>query len=217
YRTIGIWQSQAEIDDPLNASSAEDAPGGLRVADINRDGVITAADRTTVGSPFPDFTWGISNTFKYAGFDLFFLVQGSQGAEVYNGDGFYLENRQIQRDFVTDRWVHPDIPASRPTNNNGREWTATDYLIQDGSYVALREAVFGYTFNEKITKTLGLNKFRVFASGQNLLYFFADGYTGNNPEELRTTSQYSSPLVSGYQRGSEIMSRQITGGIEITF
>ncbi|MDP5100198.1 MAG: SusC/RagA family TonB-linked outer membrane protein, partial [Nonlabens sp.] len=105
YRTIGIWQSQAEIDDPLNASSAEDAPGGLRVADINGDGVITAADRTTTGSPFPDFTWGISNTFKYAGFDLFFLVQGSQGAEVYNGDGFYLETRQIQRDFVVDRWV----------------------------------------------------------------------------------------------------------------
>ncbi|GAL01715.1 putative outer membrane protein [Nonlabens ulvanivorans] len=77
YRSIGVWQSQAEIDDPLNASSAEDAPGGIRVADINGDGVITTADRTTLGSPFPDFTWGISNTFKYKGFDLYFLWQGS--------------------------------------------------------------------------------------------------------------------------------------------
>lgn len=215
YRSIGIWQSQAEID--ANPSSAEDAPGGIRVADINGDGVITTADRTTLGSPFPDFTWGISNTFKYKGFDLYFLWQGSHGAEVFYGDGFYLENRVIQRDFLQDRWVHPDIPASLPSGRLGREWTATDYLIQDASYISLREAVFGYTFDEKVTDALGLKTFRIFASAQNLLYFFADDYFGNNPEALRTSSQYSSPLVSGYQRGANPIARQITAGLDITF
>lgn len=217
YRSIGVWQSQAEIDDPLNASSAEDAPGGIRVADINGDGVITTADRTTLGSPFPDFTWGISNTFKYKGFDLYFLWQGSHGAEVYYGDGFYLETRTLQSDFLQNRWVHEDIPASLPTGRNGREWTATDYLIQDASYIALREAVFGYTFNDKVTETLGLDSVRIFASAQNLLYFFADDYYGNNPEALRTSSQYASPLVSGYQRGADPLTRQFAAGIDITF
>lgn len=215
FRQIGIWQSQDEIDN--NPSSAEDAPGGIRVADINGDGVITTADRTTLGSPFPDFNWGISNTFEYKGFDLFFLWQGSHGAEVYYGDGFYLENREIQRDFLDGRWVHPDIPASLPSGRLGREWTATDYLIQDASYVSLREAVLGYTFKEKFTEKLGVKTFRIFASAQNLLYFFADDYFGNNPEALRTSSQYSSPLVSGYQRGADPIARQITAGLDITF
>jgi TonB-linked SusC/RagA family outer membrane protein len=217
YRSIGVWQSQAEIDNPENASSAEDAPGGIRVADINGDGVITTADRTTLGSPFPDFTWGISNTFKYKGFDLYFLWQGSHGAEVYYGDGFYLENRVLQQDFLENRWVHPDIPASLPSGRLGREWTATDYLIQDASYISLREVVFGYTLNDSITKTLGLDSVRVFATAQNLLYFFADDYYGNNPEDLRTSSQYASPLVSGYQRGADPLARQFAAGIDITF
>jgi len=215
FRTIGVWQSQEEIDN--NPSSAEDAPGGLRVADINGDGVITTDDRTTLGSPFPDFNWGISNTFKYKGFDLYFLWQGSHGGEVFYGDGFFLENRLIQSDFLENRWVHPDIPASLPSGRLGREWTATDYLIQDSSYISLREVVFGHTFNEKITKSLGVESFRIFASAQNLLYFFADDYFGNNPEALRTSAPYNSPLVSGYQRGANPISRQFAAGIDITF
>ncbi len=215
YRTIGIWQSQDEIDN--NPSSADDSPGGLRVADINGDGVITTADRTTLGSPFPDFTWGITNTFRYKGFDLYFLFQGSHGAEVFYGDGFYIETRALHTDFLEDRWVDPDIPASQPTGRVGREWTATDHLIQDASYVALREAVLGYTFTDKVTDALGLDSFRVFASAQNLLYFFADDYYGNNPEEVRTSSQYSSPLISGYQRGADPLARQFAAGIDITF
>lgn len=217
FRTIGIWQSQAEIDNPLNASSPDDAPGGLRVADINGDGVITTADRTAIGSPFPDFTWGIANTFKYKGFDLYFLFQGSQGAEVFYGDGFFIETREIQTDFIRDRWVHPDIPASQPTGRVGREWTATDYLIQDGSYISLREVVLGYTLQPKVTKPLGVTSCRLFATAQNLLYFFADSYYGNNPEVLRTTGQYASPLVTGYQRGADPIARQISLGLDIKF
>jgi TonB-linked SusC/RagA family outer membrane protein len=215
YRTIGVWQSQEEIDN--NPSSAEDSPGGLRVADVNGDGVITTADRTTLGSPFPDFTWGISNTFKYKGFDLYFLFQGTQGGEVFYGDGFYIETRALQTDFLQNRWVHPDIEASQPTGRVGREWTATDHLVQDASYLSLREAVFGYTFNEKITKSLGLKSMRVFATGQNLIYVFADTYYGNNPEEVRSSDQYASPLVSGYQRGADPLARQFAAGIDITF
>lgn len=215
YQSIGVWQSQAEID--ANPSSAEDAPGGIRVADINEDGAITTADRTTLGSPFPDFTWGVTNTFKYKGFDLYFLVQGSHGAEVFYGDGFYIETRALHADFLGDRWVHPDIEASQPTGRVGREWTATDQLIQDASYVALREAVLGYTFTDKVTKSMGIESFRVFASAQNLFYIFADDYYGNNPEEVRTSGQYASPLVSGYQRGADPLSRQFAVGIDITF
>lgn len=215
FRTIGVWQNQEEIDN--NPSSAEDSPGGLRVADINGDGEITTADRTTLGSPFPDFTWGISNTFKYKGFDLYFLFQGTEGGEVFYGDGFYLETRELHSDFVQNRWVHPDVEASQPTGRVGREWTATDHLVQDASYLALREAVLGYTFNEKVTKALGVNSMRIFATGQNLLYVFAESYYGNNPEEVRTSGQYASPLVSGYQRGADPLSRQFAAGIDITF
>ena len=159
----------------------------------------------------------MSNTFKYKGFDLYFLLQGSHGAEVFYGDGFYIETRALHADFLEDRWVHADVPASQPTGRVGREWTATDQLIQDASYVALREAVFGYTFTDKVTESMGIESFRVFASAQNLFYIFADDYYGNNPEEVRTSGEYASPLVSGYQRGADPLSRQFAVGIDITF
>ncbi len=215
YRMIGVWQTQKELDE--NPHSADDAVGGIRVADINGDGEITAADRTTLGSPFPDFTWGFSNTFKYKGFDLYFLIQGSEGAEVYYGDGFYTETRYLQTDFTDGWWYSEDVAASKPREKLGRDWMLTDYLIQDASYVSVREIVLGYTLPLKWVNRAKLESIRIFASGQNLLYFMSSDYFGINPEGLKTNSEYSSPLVSGYQRGAYPVERQISFGIDINF
>ena len=91
YKMIGVWQSAEELAN--NPHSADDAVGGIRVADLNGDGIISAADRTTLGSPFPDFTWGFYNGFTYKNIDFNFLVQGSVGGEVFFGDGYYNEMR----------------------------------------------------------------------------------------------------------------------------
>lgn len=215
YKMIGVWQSAEELAN--NPHSADDAVGGIRVADLNGDGVITADDRTTLGSPFPDFTWGFYNSFTYKGFDMNFLVQGSVGGEVFYGDGYYNETRYLQKDFVEGRWFSEGVPASKPRDNNGRAWQNTDYLIRDASYLSLRSVTLGFQFPEDLTQKIGLSKARIYMTGENLLYLKSSDFTGLNPEGLNTSGVYASPLVSGYQRGAYPVQRTIAFGIDINF
>lgn len=215
YKMIGVWQNQAEIN--ANPHSAEDAPGGIRVADINNDGVIDANDRTATGSPFPDYTWGITNRINFKGFDLSVIIEGSQGAEVFSGDGYYTESRYLHHDFTDGRWFSPDYPASKPREKNGREWVNTDYLVHDASYVALRSAVLGYTLPKTLASRVKMENIRVYVSGYNLLYLMADEYTGLNPEAQMTSGLYQSPLIVGYQRGAYPIQRTVTLGVDVKF
>ena len=215
YKMVGVWQNAEELN--TLPRSSEDAVGGIRVADMNGDGIIDADDRTTLGSPFPDFSWGFSNTFKYKGFDLYFLLQGSQGGEVFYGDGFYTEPRYLHSDFVNGWWFNENFAATKPREKLGRDWVLSDYLIQDASYISLREVILGYSVPKKFLEKTKLNKVRVFASAQNLLYLMASDYYGLNPEGLTTSGVYRSPLISGYQRGAYPIQQQFSIGLDINF
>ncbi|MCJ8163233.1 TonB-dependent receptor [Pontibacter sp. E15-1] len=215
YKMIGVWQNQDEIN--ANPHSAEDAPGGIRVADVNNDGVIDAKDRIGLGSPFPDFTWGFTNRVTWKSFDLSIVFEGSQGAEVFSGDGYYTETRYLHHDFTDGRWFSPDYAASKPREKNGRDWVNTDYLVQDASYVSLRSAVLGYSVPQAFAAKMKLENIRVYFSGYNLLYLMADDYTGLNPEGLMTSGVYQSPLIVGYQRGAYPVQRTLSMGVDLKF
>ncbi|MEN9443299.1 MAG: hypothetical protein RIS47_189, partial [Bacteroidota bacterium] len=215
YKMIGVWQTSAEL--AANPHSNDDAVGGIRVADTNNDNKIDADDRVTLGSPFPKFNWGFSNNFEYKSFDLSFMFQGSQGAKIFYGDGYYTEMRYLQKELVDGRWFSEGFAATAPREKLGRDWLLTDYLIRDASYVVLRDVLLGYTLPKKISKKIGLSKLRMYCSAQNLLYFMADDYIGINPEAVNTTSNYASPLIDGYQRGAYPLVRTITLGLDIKF
>lgn len=215
YKMIGVWQSADELAN--NPHSADDAVGGIRVADINGDGIINANDRTALGSPFPDFTWGFYNAFTYRGLDMNFLVQGSVGGEVFFGDGYYNEMRYLYKDFAEGRWFSEGVPATKPLENNGRAWQNTDYLVQDASYMSLRNVTIGYTVPENFSKKIGLSKARFYLSGENLLYLKASDFWGLNPEGISSNGVYNSPLVSGYQRGAFPIQKTISFGIDLNF
>jgi hypothetical protein len=93
FKTDGIWLSQDQINASGLTSTFRDAfnPGQLRIVDVNKDGIINNNDRTILGSPYPDFTWGMTNTFTYKNFDFAFTFQGSQGGKLINGDPNYDE------------------------------------------------------------------------------------------------------------------------------
>ena len=217
YKTNGVWLNQEEIDN--NPHLPEDVPGGLRVVDVNNDGEINDKDRTVIGNPFPKLTWGITNTFKWNNFDFYFLVQGVSGVDVFNGDGFYNETKRFNKNYVKDRWISEGFvgDGKTPYFNNGTSPQFTDYMIENGSYVALRDVVLGYKFDKKQLKKIGLRSLRVYASGQNLLHFSAKSYRGINPEARMTSNQYASPLVNGYQRGGFPLQSTVTLGLEVNF
>jgi TonB-dependent starch-binding outer membrane protein SusC len=226
FKTDGIWLSQAEINAArakgLNSTlSGYFAPGALKFVDVNNDNMIDLNDRTIIGNPYPDFTWGITNNIAFKGFDISFTLQGVQGGQLMNGDGFYNEARKFNRAFVDNRWISPANPGDGKTpyftNGYTNAWTQSDYLISSASYYALRELLVGYTFPKEWTKRLHFNSVRLYLSAQNLFFHSAKDYTGLNIEARSNTGPYASPLLDGYQRGAFPVNRTILFGIDLSF
>lgn len=224
YKTDGVWLSQAQIDDAVangltsNISNYFMA-GGLKVVDVNGDGTIDQKDRTAIGTPFPDFTWGVTNSFKYRDFDLSFLVQGVQGGHLSNGDHNYNESKRFNRSVIDNRWLSEMYPGDgkTPYLTNGINWMLTDYVIESASYASLRSVILGYTFRQKTLSKIGVKSLRLYGTGENLLYFMGKGYRGINPEARITSGNYNNPLVSGYQRGAFPLMRTYTFGLDFNF
>ncbi|PWJ44756.1 SusC/RagA family TonB-linked outer membrane protein [Sediminitomix flava] len=172
------------------------------VEDLNGDGEITTEDMTTLGKPFPDFTWGLTNEFKYKNFDLSFTFQGSHGASVFNIDSHYIETQ----------WAgeNGDIGFADDEGLTRRK-TETDWFVEDASYISLRNLTFGYNIPvKKYIRTA-----RVYVSGSNLLYLTGDSYRGVNPEGINANTD--SPLTYGYQRGAMPLARTFALGLRLDF
>jgi TonB-linked SusC/RagA family outer membrane protein len=224
YRTDGVWLSQAEIDAARAAGLSSGlsnlfVPGGLKLVDTNGDKVLNADDRVVIGSPFPDFTWGITNTFTYKALDLSFMFQGVQGGQLINGDPNYNETKRYNKRYTANRWLSPANPGDgkTPYSTNGFNWMLTDYVVEDASYYALREVIIGYTLPAKFASAIRLSSMRIYFSGQNLFFKAADGYRGINTEGRFTSGPYNTPLVDGYQRGSFPMPQTVLFGLDINF
>jgi hypothetical protein len=219
-----VWLSQAQIDEARAAGLSSGlsnlfVPGGLKLVDTNGDKVLNADDRVVIGSPFPDFTWGISNSLTYKAFDLSFMFQGVQGGELINGDPNYNETKRYNKNYTKNRWLSPANPGDgkTPYSTLGFNWMLTDYVVEDASYYALREVIVGYTLPAKFASAIRLSSMRIYFSGQNLFFKAASGYRGINTEGRFTSGPYNTPLIDGYQRGSFPMPKTILFGIDINF
>lgn len=224
YKTDGVWLSQAQIDEAkakglTSSLSNVFAPGGLKLVDLNGDNKIDDQDRTIIGSPYPDFIWGLTNNITFHAFDLSFTFQGSQGGQLINGDPNYNETKRINKNYNKNRWLSPLYPGDgkTPYSTVGFNWMLTDYVVEDASYYALREFIVGYTVPKKWTDAAHISYVRFYMSAQNLHFHSAGGYRGINTEARFTTGPYATPLVDGYQRGSFPMPRTVLFGLDVNF
>ena len=221
YKTDGIWISQAQIDDSGLTSELPSVfkPGGLRLVDVDGNGVIDTNDRTIIGNPYPDFTWGFTNNFTFKAFDFSFTWQGVQGGELINGDPNYGETKSRNVNYNSNRWLSPENPGDgrTPYEEIGFNWMLTDYVVEDASYFALREVNLGYTLPVTLAKKIGLSSLRLYSSAQNVYFRSASGYRGINSEGRSTSGPYGSALVAGYQRGAFPIAKTIVFGIDINF
>ncbi len=233
YKSDGVWKTFEEVATAKALVGPDGKPfiytkypplvGGLKVVNTNGDNTINPDDRVILGSPFPDFTYGITNTVNYKGFDLSFLIQGVQGGKIIDGNMNYNETLRSTASYLANRWVSPSFPGDGKTTfdktTSGGDLCLTDYVMQDASYVALRDLTFGYKVPDRISKSINLSSIRVYSSASNLFYVMGSDYKGINPETRRTSGQYSSafPLVSGYQRGTFPLTRSLIFGVDINF
>ena len=197
FKIDGIFQTQEEAD---NHPAYEDynAPGKFRVVDVNGDGVINSDDRTVIGSPHPDFTYGLNFDFSYKNLALNIFFTGSEGNDVYNYVRYFADFNTFQGNrssrALYDAWQPVDfnLPRSEWTAINPNAGTpimdANDqissrpstYFIEDGSYLRLRNIQLTFNFPKQLLDNLGLRSAQVYAQGQNL--FTITDYSGLNPE-----------------------------------
>jgi TonB-linked SusC/RagA family outer membrane protein len=182
YVANGIYQTAEEIkQSPVSDIAVK--PGDIKFKDINGDGKITTADRTMIGNPTPDYTYGGSVNISFKGFDLGVDVMGVYGNEVirnWNRSTFaqfnYLTGRLGRWNGVgTSNW-EPIVSNSRSANNN----LVSSYYIEDGSFFRIRNLQLAYNINSAVLAKAHIKSLRVFVNAQNLKTWKHN--TGYTPE-----------------------------------
>ena len=189
YVTDGIFQNQEEVDS--HATQTGKGIGRIRYRDLNNDGVINDLDQDWLGVSIPDFEYGVNVNLTYKSFSLTFFVQGVQGLELFNerknmdliGTGTGAgENYSIR---TLDAWTpensDSDIPALSLVDNNNEE-RASDYFVENASYLKLRNLRFGYILPSGIQQSLGMSRAEVYLSGMELFTIKSKNFTGPDPE-----------------------------------
>jgi len=182
--------------------------------DLNNDGVIDLNnDRDYIGNPFPDFIYGLNLSVSFKGVDLTAFVQGSQGNDVVNAAAGYHVQYSNRTDRVVNAWTleNTNTRVMRPSALEVVNHEFSDYYIEDGSYLRLKNITLGYTLPASILKNIGISHFRIFASGNNL--FTQTDYSGLDPE----IGANNNPLDVGVDRGFYPLAKSITGGVQVSF
>jgi TonB-dependent starch-binding outer membrane protein SusC len=208
YKTNGLFQTAEDISASALQNGAR--PGDIRFVDVNGDKVISAADQTKIGDPFPDFTMGWSLNFEVKNFDFNAFTYASVGNDIYRA---FERNANYSNKFrgVLARWTGPGTTneATNPRysftddNSNIR---VSDRYVEDGSFVKIKNLQLGYTFPQGMTKNI-FSKLRVYVQVKNAYTFTK--YSGYDPEIS------GGILDTGVDRGAYPQPRIYSFGVDI--
>lgn len=172
YKVEGVYQSDADIANSPENKITKVLPGDLKFKDVNGDGQITTEDRTMIGNPTPDFTYGFSVNLGYKNFDLAVDMMGTQGNEIYRTWNLYEWSQFNYLESRMGRWHGEGTSNWEPILNKNRsinsgKSTPSDYFIEDGSFFRIRNIQFGYTFGTDLLKKMRMQALRVYINVQN--------------------------------------------------
>ena len=213
----GLFQSQNEVDG--HAEQSGKAVGRIRYKDIDGNGIIDDDDRTIIGNPHPDFSYGLNIAAYYKKFDLSLFFQGVQGVDLYNFTRYYTDfyyDNGNRHERILNAWTpenpNTNIPELSVVDTNN-ELRPSTYFIEDGSYLRLKNVQLGY--NTSIPK-LGITKLRIYLQGYNL--FTITQYKGLDPEvSLADFSSSDRNLDIGVDRGIYPNARSFQLGLNVEF
>jgi hypothetical protein len=186
YQVLGLFQSDADVTASPTQSGA--APGRFKYKDVKADGKIDPNDRTFLGSPNPDFTYGLNLGLNYRGFDFSAIFYGSHGNEVFNlvkwytnfFSGFKSGKSNVLLNAWTPENANTNIPKVEASGNFSTSNVPNSFYIENGSFLKLRSMVLGYSLEPSVLRRVGINKLRVYVQGANL--FTVTKYSGLDPE-----------------------------------
>lgn len=211
YKVDGVYQSQADIDASPKNTLAAVTPGDLKFKDVNGDGEITPADRTMIGDPTPDVTYGISLGVSYKGWDLGIDMMGQGGNQIYRTWDNYNWAQFNYMEQRLDRWHGEGTSNTQPLLNTKHaiNFENSEYYVESGSFFRIRNIQLGYTFEKTLISKIGLKALKAYFNVQNLKTWKHN--TGYTPEFG------GSAIAFGVDNGSYPVPAVYTFGLNITF
>ena len=198
-----------------NALGVDPETGMVIYEDINDDGKINSSDKQYIGNANPLFTFGMTNTLSWKGFNLSFLITGSVGNDIYNASriemiGMYNGSNQITD--VLRRWRVPgqvtDIPKAGELDN----LRASTRWVEDGSYLKIKNITLSYDFSGPwLREKLNISRIQPYITLDNMITF--TNYSGYDPE----MSQYTSATSMGIDWGTYPNVKTVTFGVNVDF
>ncbi|WP_268225769.1 SusC/RagA family TonB-linked outer membrane protein [Sinomicrobium oceani] len=229
YQIEGFWNSAAEIDEANAAAvAATDNPnaiyqndvavGRFRYKDINGDHVIDDKDRTFLGDPNPDFTYGLNIELLYKSWDFSAFIYGSQGNDIWNNvrwwTDFYSSFQGAKsHTALYNSWTPQNMNAKAPIQETTGSFSVANvpnsYFVEDGSYLRCRQIQLGYTLPSGLLEKIKLTKLRLYAQMVNP--FTITSYSGLDPEISGESVNF------GIDEGAYPNQRQLLFGLNVIF
>jgi TonB-linked SusC/RagA family outer membrane protein len=224
YKTAGLFQTQADVDSYTGANGLiqpSAVPGDVKFVDLNGDGSITTADKTMIGDPNPDFTYGGNIAASYKGFDLNLNITGVSGNQIVDGTRANDRSYNNYSTTILERWhgagtsnTTPRVTLGDEANKNYKNFS--DLYIQNGDFMRLKSLSIGYDFKKGILPNLPFDQFRFYVSATNL--FTITKYTGMDPEVgYGNTEDDGNNWSSGIDLGYYPQPRTILFGLDVRF
>ena len=202
-KTAGVFQNEAEITGYRNSAGKviqpSALPGDAKFVDLNGDGVIDNLDRTMIGKPNPDYTFGITLSADYKGLDFMLVASGVAGNDIVQSYRNQANQYGNYTTAILDRW-HGEGSSSRVprvTEDNRNYTTFSDLYLQKGDFLRISNVTIGYDLSRVVKKGY-LKKVRFYASALNLYTFTK--YDGMDPEigYGSDTDAFASGIDVGY-------------------
>ncbi len=221
FQADGIFNSLEEIENYTNEEGKliqpAAIPGDVRFKDLDKNGVINEDDKTLIGSPHPDYIYGINASLSYKGFDASILINGTIGNEVYFGAYRTDLNKNNKPAFFYEKAWTPDNPTGEfpryTVNDNNNNFSHNSLFVFDGSYIRLQNLELGYSLKGSILERLDIQTLRVYVAGRNL--FVQSNYPGADPEIGNSTGGDNKTSI-GVDRGLYPRPRIISFGINLS-
>jgi TonB-linked SusC/RagA family outer membrane protein len=197
YKAIGLFNSAADVaKSPTQFQGT--APGDIKFADLNHDGVINSSDQTILGNANPKYYGGLTNTFSYKGFDLTVFFQFNEGNKIFNENRVFAEGMNSlfgQYATTAKRWEPTDTNTNMPRaifgDPNGNAALNSTRFLEDGSFIRLKNLIFAYNLPASIASKAKLRSAKVFFQGTNLKTWTK--YSGFDPEVSTFPGANTSP------------------------
>lgn len=205
-----VWHFYGYEFDKINEN------GDATFKDVDGDGVITDNDKTDIGDAVPDFTYGLTFTAEYKGFDLTIFGTGSQGNKIFNnygrGDGQNSYNKTKEL-FYDGRWT-PGMGAgvaSKPAANSDMDmYLNSSAMVYDASFFKIKQIQLGYTLPKKVLKAITAKTCRLYVSLED--FFTFTKYPGFDPE-----ANGGSGAWMGIDNGVYPAAKKVLLGVNLSF